>query len=392
VARAVPSVDARLNALDTRHRSRLETLDDPERCADFTAEILREGLHSRGVDVYLGTAADTCCAGRSGYSAELTPPALEAAQRLTARRELAHLALEQGQRGPDADRLRREQVEIVAPLSCRDALVGFATVREADDGLPFTSRELIFVTRVCSRAAISIQNGLLAAELMRSERFATIGQIGAGLAHDLGKPLSVAYQRAQLLLRTEQLTPRVREQIRSMAAVTDEALTQIDALLERGSERTHEPKSSLVDVLERAVTTAQRLHAPDCVLLRPTPGLPEVSSPAALARALANLIDNGIEASAGSRVEVYATANADSTVIEVVDRGSGMDAATLHRAFEPFFTTRARHGGRGLGLSTARNLVEGMGGTLVLESAPGKGTTARISLPLRTSTDSVPKS
>jgi signal transduction histidine kinase len=96
-----------------------------------------------------------------------------------------------------------------------------------------------------------------------------------------------------------------------------------------------------------------------------------------------NLFDNAVLASdAGEVVEVIATRREGALVIEVVDHGCGMDAPTLARAFEPFFTTRSPREGRGLGLATSRAAVERLGGRLVLESEPGRGTIARILLPL----------
>jgi Histidine kinase-, DNA gyrase B-, and HSP90-like ATPase len=68
--------------------------------------------------------------------------------------------------------------------------------------------------------------------------------------------------------------------------------------------------------------------------------------------------------------------------IVIVDRGSGMDAELLARIGEPFFTTKAPGRGMGLGMFLARAVVEGVGGTLSLESAPGHGTTAQVTLPL----------
>ena len=69
--------------------------------------------------------------------------------------------------------------------------------------------------------------------------------------------------------------------------------------------------------------------------------------------------------------------------IEVIDRGLGIPAEDLARLFEPFFTTR--RGGSGLGLAIARNIVEGLGGTIAVESRVNSGTTVRIDLPEATS-------
>jgi two-component system NtrC family sensor kinase len=69
-------------------------------------------------------------------------------------------------------------------------------------------------------------------------------------------------------------------------------------------------------------------------------------------------------------------------VIDVIDHGPGMDEATLRRAFTPFFTTRSRQGGRGIGLAASQALVAQLGGILELESRLGSGTRARVRLAL----------
>jgi signal transduction histidine kinase len=116
-----------------------------------------------------------------------------------------------------------------------------------------------------------------------------------------------------------------------------------------------------------------------CVL--PIPPLPALDRRADRAvRALTNLIDNAIRASApGEAVEIGARAVADRVEIEVVDRGCGIAPGDLARVFEAFVTMR--EGGNGLGLTISRQIVEQLGGTLVLESELGQGTRARLTLP-----------
>jgi len=72
-------------------------------------------------------------------------------------------------------------------------------------------------------------------------------------------------------------------------------------------------------------------------------------------------------------------ANASRATIVIADRGVGIDAADLPRVFDPYFTTK--RGGTGLGLAIAKNIVEGLGGTITVASTPGRGTEIRIDLP-----------
>jgi signal transduction histidine kinase len=105
-----------------------------------------------------------------------------------------------------------------------------------------------------------------------------------------------------------------------------------------------------------------------------------------LRRAIDNLLDNaGKYSEPGSTVRLLARATADGLQVEVADEGMGIDASDMPHLFTPFFRSdrsRARKtGGVGLGLALARRIVMAHGGSLTLESQPGVGTTARITLP-----------
>jgi two-component system sensor histidine kinase RegB len=103
----------------------------------------------------------------------------------------------------------------------------------------------------------------------------------------------------------------------------------------------------------------------------------------AVARAVANLVRNGLQVSpAGADVTIAITTNGDGWIdLAIVDTGPGLAADVLPRIGEPFFTTKAEGHGMGLGVFISRNTVEQLGGTLVLHSSPGAGTRVNIRLP-----------
>ena len=106
--------------------------------------------------------------------------------------------------------------------------------------------------------------------------------------------------------------------------------------------------------------------------------------PRAVAHALRGIVKNAQDASPADReVVVHARISAEAVRIEVQDRGSGMPPDVLARAGEPFFTTKPPGRGMGLGLFLTRAVVERLGGELRIESTPGRGTTAVVSLPAR---------
>jgi two-component system NtrC family sensor kinase len=135
-------------------------------------------------------------------------------------------------------------------------------------------------------------------------------------------------------------------------------------------------------LIERACTEIANVHGSGQVLSLPIPTLPPLGRNAqAVGRALTNLIDNAIRASGpGEPVEVGASAKDGWIEIQVSDRGCGLAPDDVTRVFDAFVTLRP--GGNGLGLTISRQIVEQLGGTLNLESELGRGTVARLRLPI----------
>jgi signal transduction histidine kinase len=384
VRRGIPTLAARLQQLERRHARELEPLREPDETAARSADALHVGLGGPGVAFFLRADAGWRLAASFGPQAPgRTALAELAAQARGEDGAAVHLAFEGGAQGDWADRLRDARVELVAPVKSQEELQGLVLVGASADGLPYTRPELAFAGAIAARAGVAIHRARLAEELLRAERFEAVGRIAAGLAHDLGKPLSIVWERARQMAREAESPERVRRHAESIAALAGEALGTIDHLVEQGrAERGQGAALPLAEIVARAVQTAERLHGPDRVAVRTTPALPELAAARDLQAVLANLLDNALRASPGIPVEVYAVADARAAVIEVIDHGAGMDAATLRRVFTPFFTTRSRQGGRGIGLAASQALVLQLGGTLELESAPGQGTLARVRLPL----------
>ena len=383
VRRGIPTLGGRLRELERRHAQALEPLREPDETAALSAEAMNVGLASAWVSFFLRADSGWRLAASFGSDVAAAPALAESAARTCGEAGMAiHLAYEGGAEGPAADRLREARIELVAPLRCQGELLGIALVGASEDGLPYTRPELAFADAIAVRAGVAGHRARLAEELLRAERFEAVGRIAAGLAHDLGKPLSLVYQRARAMGRAPLPPEEVRRHAESIAALADDALATLDHLVEQGrADRRPGASAPLSDLIARAVQAAERLHGPDCIAVRLTPSLPEVSAARDLQAVLANLLDNALRASAGAPVEVYAVAEGDDVVIEVIDHGVGMDDATLRRAFQPFFTTRSRQGGRGIGLAASQALVEQLGGTLALDSQRGRGTRARIRVP-----------
>ena len=244
-----------------------------------------------------------------------------------------------------------------------------------------------FVQRV-TRSLAQRDAELAAARALtaRHEKLASLATLAAGAAHQLSTPLStIAVVAKELQLQLERAESNgaavadvrlIREQVERCRDIllqlaadagesTGEAFqpTRLEPLLQ-AAVRGLPPEA--VALALSADAAADSLHAP----------------PRALAQALRGIVKNACEASPpGAPVVVRVERLGTDWAIEVVDRGAGMNEEVLARAGEPFFTTKGPDKGMGLGVFLARTLVERLGGRFSLESAPGRGTRARVVLP-----------
>lgn len=218
----------------------------------------------------------------------------------------------------------------------------------------------------------------------RNERLAAMGEMAAGLAHQLRTPLAAALLYAGALEN-----PRLpaAERTRCGARVV-ERLQHLERLIRdmlsfaRGEASGGEsiPVSSLLAEAAQLFEPLARRREVAFVVADDSAGAVVGGNRKTLSGALVNLMENALDAcAAGGRIELDAGL-ADGTVcIRVRDNGRGMDAATQARLFEPFFTTRAE--GTGLGLAIARGVARAHGGGIEVESAPGAGALFRLTLP-----------
>jgi len=236
-------------------------------------------------------------------------------------------------------------------------------------------------------------------QLRHTDRLATVGQLAAGVAHELGSPLSVVSARAELIGASELPRSDVVKNARLIGEQCDRMTAIIQQLLDfsrrRGSALGVTDLRGVLartsDLLSTAADRARvRLHT-------------EVPDAAVFARvdrnqmqqALANIVLNGIQAMPdggvlSTRVATAAaqppagngTANGHYARITVEDQGTGIQPDHLERIFEPFFTTKGVGEGTGLGLAVARGIVAEHGGWIEVESTMGRGTRFLIWLPL----------
>jgi signal transduction histidine kinase len=247
--------------------------------------------------------------------------------------------------------------------------------------------------RTQSREARRAAEGLAAANrqlheaeeaVRRSDRLAALGQLSAGLAHELRNPLGTIRASSEMLGRNLAAENEVAREVAGFISTeVDRANSLITRFLQFA--RPLEIRSERADLgqtLDRAVALVER-EAPGIAIYRNyAPEIPPFPFDAELLeRVFYNLVLNAAQASpADGAVTVKARAAEGIAEVAVIDRGAGIDPKHRDSIFNPFFTTKPE--GVGLGLAIVSKIVDEHGGKIAVESEPGKGSVFRVLLPM----------
>ena len=376
---------ARMRASLDAHARGIAQLLDPDECARRLCQTLREGLEAESVCVFLAAGRGWRLVDAHGSSAPLATATAETAAQLLGDADWLHLADEERHRSPACVGLRGLGLEVAARLRSGPDTLAVVLLGGSRTRLPYSSAHLAFLRSALALTAVATHRAGLAHKLLVAERFATLGRVGTGLVHDLGKPLGVVERLAARLHERSQAPERVQRDAHTIATLAGEMRSVLRAFLGAGEPGAGAECETAIDALvDRAIRRVARGGAPSRVAVRLAPGLPRLRGGGdELVRVLANLIDNALQASAPADVvSVSAVEESGQLCIEVSDRGCGMDAGVAAKAFEAFFTTRGASGGSGLGLAVCRDLVGALGGSIELDSTPGAGTRVRVALPI----------
>jgi len=259
-------------------------------------------------------------------------------------------------------------------------------------------------------------------QLFRQDKLAAVGQLAAGIAHEINNPVgfvksnlvSLRKYTSRLLAWVDTvdgevlrwLPRRVKGELETrrrqlnMAYIRDDLPSVIDESLE-GVERIRKIVSDLLSYARNdaeAVKPVDLLSCIDssvsllwneikhrCELIRECAPLPPVlCDPQRISQVFVNIISNALHAlpPEGGRLTIQTLVEGESAVVRFIDNGSGIPADILTRIFDPFFTTKEPGKGTGLGLAISHQIVQRYGGSIEVESQEGSGTTFTIRLPV----------
>jgi two-component system NtrC family sensor kinase len=239
-------------------------------------------------------------------------------------------------------------------------------------------------------------------QLMQASKLASLGEIAAGVAHEINNPLAIMLTENQIIRDFSEDYPDLNSEFKTELF---ESLTQIDNQVQRCNHITH----NLLRFARRSQTVTEMVDLNVCLqeviellekrgkssgvefvadLQRDLPRV--LSDPSQLQQVFVNLAANAIDAHDGKpygtiRVSTRVNDASQGVEISIADTGSGMPREILERIFDPFFTTKPVGRGTGLGLSISYNLIKELGGVISVQSEVGKGTEFKIFLPFRSS-------
>ncbi|MDB5101282.1 MAG: hypothetical protein JWM80_5703 [Cyanobacteria bacterium RYN_339] len=312
-----------------------------------------------------------------------------------------------------------EQQAIITPIMANNQVYGVLEVFDKADGKPFHRNEVAFVNQVALKLALVIQNthaymtinrlneGLehkvrertsqlekaitslqdTQAQLMQSEKLATIGTLAGGVAHEINNPLAAILANVQLL-RLEPQDEDTQESLSMIESGAKRCKHIVENLLNYARQSAPEHRSiSVNDVMRDTLTLLdhQLRHADVELELVLGEVAPVIGVATELGQVFTNLVVNALDALAErprrGHLAIRSGLEGKQVVVEVSDDGGGIEEHVLRKVFDPFFTTKQVGKGTGLGLSVSQQIAVNFGGRIEASSRPGEGSTFRVVLP-----------
>ena len=272
-------------------------------------------------------------------------------------------------------------------------------------GLHLSALIILAVTMLITRHMISIikqRDGVadqLNRQYLQASKLASIGELSAGVAHEINNPLAIILTERQILIDMEGQSPAMDPDLK---AQFDDSMEQIDIQIQRCKRITQNLLrfarrtqslietvnlnafiNEVVELMEREARTSGIKFLTDL-----EENLPDIQSdPSQLQQVFLNMITNAMDAHEGKpygTISITTAREYSGSGVRIVfaDTGSGIRPEHLEKLFDPFFTTKPVGKGTGLGLSICYSIIERLGGKIKVKSEPEKGSVFSISLPL----------
>lgn len=231
------------------------------------------------------------------------------------------------------------------------------------------------------------------AQLVQSGKMAAVGQLAAGVAHEVNNPLQIILSRVQLLMIRNQGQDPLVQDLQLIEANVKRISRIIRSLLDFARHNSGEEDWKTVELMPLVEQTAElmrHLMEKSGIVLTVSHDADEspilYGNVGEIEQVFLNLLINALQATPkDGRIDINAVKAGEHVVVRVSDTGKGIAPENLSRIFEPFFTTRENQGGTGLGLAIISGIVEKHRGKIEVESVVGEGTTFILTFPIEKS-------
>ena len=289
-----------------------------------------------------------------------------------------------------------ERKVLVPLVSWRGSHLGclcLSAAQTTEDGATNETAEIMKLEVLASDLAVTIENSRLHHQLVRSEKLAALGQLVAGVAHELNNPLTGIMGYADLLSE-EVEGQKAAKRVEKLGAEARRMKRIVDGLLRFARQNNPAARAADFEVALHDVIQLREFHIRKLGIrmdLHIEPDLPRISiGEDELKQVLLNILNNAIDAveeSAQRSISITATRQGDRVFIRFDDSGPGF--SDLNRAFDPFFTTKPVGKGTGLGLSICYGIIQEAGGEIVLSNKQPFGATISLEFPATVSEPAV---
>lgn len=278
------------------------------------------------------------------------------------------------------------RVALVAALRRGSTLFGVVLVSFSSSSLGVVkSSDTDLLERLLGRFAPVLHVSLLTQRLDEATHDAQIGRVALGFAHDVGKQLAWLNTLARRLSRELGDSSQIARDIARVEELGSSIFARLRDLVARAKAPglIASRMAQVEDLARSAVWNVERIRGPQRIVLTTDCSLLGVEVATAFEGVLENLLDNAVQASPDrSVVRLSLSLNGSALVARVEDHGIGMTPEVRRRAFALGYSGRVPSEGAGVGLYASNGVVEALGGSIDVESEPGKGTIATVQLPL----------
>jgi signal transduction histidine kinase len=225
-------------------------------------------------------------------------------------------------------------------------------------------------------------------EMAQKERLTALGRLSTVIAHEIRNPLMIIKASLHTLSQPDLDPTTVREALHDIDEEVDRLNGIVNEVLDFARPIRFDFAPADLNAVCRDAASAAGAAGPGTeITVNLAPDLQPITTDSARLRmALVNVLVNArhsVNGGAGPGVTITTGVSAAGVMLVIADRGAGIESDALGQIFDPYFTTK--RGGTGLGLPIAKNIIEGLGGSIAISSTPGRGTEVRIELPLDSS-------